>query len=232
MNMIIDEPEKYQHIPSVKGFLNRYSEEQFVHIDIEKLFLFKHNVNLLSQNLFTIHQQNGGHTTLHKFNVLTPILMEYYCKKNNLNAYVNNESSSTGQKDWVALLKSINSDFVKYCYKYFKWNNLNPFRAQAIVGCNQNRTYKKFNELMPDDYGTLDVWREQDIKINNSNYRNNNAIPNYRVALHNRNYDRNNEGFRESECSRSSLENYQRTMDMSTIFNAVDSYKDRDWFGM
>lgn len=228
---LINRPEELQPLGSIKGVENQPSLP-FKDLDLYGLFNSKGNILLLADTLYKIYQQNGGRTSTEKINNLTVKLMAEFCRIKNVRGYDVVESSATMQKDWSSTLKAINGDFIRHCYKHFKWNNFNPFREYILVGENGNRRYKKFQDLMPDDYGTLDLWREQFIQIDNSRYRDNNAIPTYRTAIHTRNYDRSNEGFREGDRDRASLENYQRGFDMTSIMNTIDNYRERDWFGM
>jgi hypothetical protein len=228
---LMERPEELQPLGSFKG-VNNQPSFPFIDLDLYELFNSDGNRLFLADNLYKIHQQNGGRSTTEKITLLVPKLMAEFCRNKNVRGYDVAETNATSQKNWSAILKAINHDFIKHCYKHFKWNNFNPFREYILVGENGKRRYKKFQDLMPDDYGTLDLWREQFIQINNNQFRDNNAIPTYRTGIQTRNYDTGNEGLREGDRDRASLENYQRRFDMSTIVQAIDNYRDRDWFGM
>ncbi len=228
---LILHPEELQPLGSIKGVEYRPSLP-FINLDMNKLFNSEGNTLLLSNNVYSIYQQNGGRVKKEKLYEIVPKLMAEFNNNKNLNNYELVEMQATNQKNWSSILKAINYDFIKFCYKYFKWNTFNPFREYAQVGDNDHRRYKRFQDLMPDDYCTLDLWREQFIQIDNSRFRDNNAIPEYRASIHTRNYDTSNEGLREGNSDRASLENFQRGFDMRTIYKMIDNYKDRDWYGM
>lgn len=214
-----------------KTINNKLSTQTFVNIDIGKLFYSEGNKLLLANHLFIIHQQNGGRSTLTKFQSLTPRLMKEFNKTKDIYEYSMAECQANKMQNWSAILKQINADFTKFCYKFFKWNRFVPTREYALVGPSDKRVYKRFQDLRPEDYGTLDFWREQQIQITNAKQRDNNQIPHYRATIHVRNYDRSNEGFAETK-ERTSLENFQRSLDTKTVFDIIDNYHSEGWFGM
>jgi hypothetical protein len=229
---LIENPEQFQPLGSVKSIINRPFPIQFDRLDLYPLFISDFNTELLSNNLFKIHQQNGGQSNCDKFIKLVPKLMEEFMKNRNLNDYDNVETPATTFKDWAQILHTINYDFIKFSYKYFKWNEFNPFQNKIQVGKSGERKYKKMYELMPDDHGTIDVWREKSIIFKNENFRNNNRLPAYQTTLHTRHYDLSNEGLRDgSNSDRASLENFQRGFNMNTVYDQIDNYRDSDWWG-
>ncbi|NDB85391.1 MAG: hypothetical protein EB127_22215, partial [Alphaproteobacteria bacterium] len=135
----------------------------------------------------------------------------------NLNLYTTIEGSATGLINYVEVLRSINEHFSKFVHNYFKWNVYNPFHDLVEVSnpASGNRYLKKGSEMTPDDYGTLDLWRNQITQVSNKNFRNNNKIPAYQAGLHTRNYDRGNEGLKYDE-DQSSMENHIHGYDIDT----------------
>jgi hypothetical protein len=222
-------PEQVQPLGSRKGVLNKPTK---IRIDLPDLFLSNSNFANLHQALYAIYQQNGGKSQFDKFGKLIKLLQHKFVKENDLNAYCTAEWQATGNNNYVDALRTINLDFHKNVYKYFKWNVYNPFHDDIEVGPNDARILKKSAEIMPEDFGTLDVWREQFTTVLNRQFRDNNRIPAYRTGIQTRNYDRGNEGLRFNDPDRSSLETPIYGYDMSRINKTVCNYKEEEWYGL
>lgn len=221
-------PNDVQPLGSRKGVLNKPTE---VKIDLQELFLSSSNTNTLHASLHAIYQQNGGKAGFAKFGQLVKLLQKKFVKDNRLQDYNTAESQATGMNNYVDALRAINNDFHKLVYKYFKWNMYNPYHDDIEVGPNENRTLKKSAEIMPDDFGTLDVWREQFTLVLNRQFRDCNRIPAYRTGIHSRHIDRGNEGLRDNDPDRSSLETPIYAYDMTRINDTVCNYKQDEWYG-
>ena len=222
-------PQLVQPLGSYKGVANKPTG---VNVDIYDIFLSGDNVNLLNGTLFNVYQQNGGQSDREKFRNLILLLQNKFVKSNNLNLYTTIEGSATGLINYVEVLRSINEHFSKFVHNYFKWNVYNPFHDLVEVSnpASGNRYLKKGSEMTPDDYGTLDLWRNQITQVSNKNFRNNNKIPAYQAGLHTRNYDRGNEGLKYDE-DQSSMENHIHGYDMREPRRSVLQYKSDEWFG-
>ena len=221
-------PHLVQPLGSFKGVANKPTN---TNIDIYDIFLSGDNVNLLNGALFNVYQQNGGQSNREKFRNLILLLQNKFIKSNNLNSYTTIEGSATGLFNYVEVLRAINETFNKFVYNYFKWNVYNPFHDLVEVrNENGNRCLKKGSEMTPDDYNTLDVWRNQLTQISNKNFRNNNKIPSHQTGLHTRNYDRGNEGLK-YDGDQSSMENQIHGYDMREPRRSVLKYKSDEWFG-
>jgi hypothetical protein len=203
-----------------------------LNIDVKNTFVSEQNINMLTCNLFKIYQQNGGMQSNQKFKQLIPLLISRFLKKNDLTSYRTAEADTVGFNDYTTILRAINNDFIKMCYNYFKWNAYNPFQNDIEVGTVENRVLKKSYEIMPEDHGTLDIWREQFIQISNNKFRDNNKIPFYRTGMFTRNYDRSNEGFIHNNPDRASIETPIYGYDMKHLQNGLCTYKSEEWYGM
>ncbi len=226
---LMNNPELVQPLGSRKGVLNKPTE---LSLDMNEIFISQSNINLLSHNLYTIYQQNGGKGTRKKFKELIPKLMNKFMFENDLNSYETAEAHTIGVNNHTTVLKAINKDFMSECYKHFKWNTYNPFQDDVEVGPVEARVLKKSYELTADDHGELDVWREQFVQVLNRNFRNNNKIPAYRTGIHARHYDRSNEGLHYNNPDRSSLDTPIYGYDMRQISKGIDKYKSEEWYGM
>lgn len=222
-------PDDVQPLGSRKGVLNKPTE---VKVDLVELFLSRANTNNLHMSLHAIYRQNGGKAGLAKFKQLIELLQKKFVKENRLSDYITVESQATGTNNYVDALKAINNDFHKLVYTYFRWNIYNPYHDDIEVGPNENRILKKSADIMPEDFGTLDVWREQFTLVLNRQFRDCNRIPAYRTGIHSRHLDRGNEGLRFNDPDRSSLETPIYQYDLSRIGDTVCNYKQEEWFGV
>ncbi len=222
-------PHLVQPIGSHKGASNKPTG---IKLDIYDLFLSSSNVNLLNNDLYNVYQQNGGQSTRDKFRNLVLLQQHKFIKANNLHLYTAADQAHSKVLDYVEILRSINNDFNKYVYNYFKWNVYNPFHDLVEVSNPNNKTryLKKGSELTTDEYGTLDLWRNEIIQVSNKNFRNNNKIPVHQAGLHTRNYDRDNEGLK-YDNDQSSMENHLHGYDMDKSCRNILNYKSDEWFG-
>lgn len=229
---LVFNPDDYKPLSSFKSVRNLPNKPDFTNVNIIKLFLSKSNMNLMINNIYRTSRENGHRSSLDTFRLLVPKLAVIFNKENNLNEYEVAEYSATGQTNWVELLRTINNDFTKYCYKYLKWNIFVPTREWVEVGPADNRVQKKYHEMTAADVPTLDVWREQEVQRYNSLFRNNNKIPFWQYTMHNRHYDRNNEGLTHNNADRASLETPVYGYDMKNINKALDKWTSTGWYGM
>lgn len=224
-------PEKYKPLGSVKSILNKQSENTFDTVDIKKLFNSSSNISKMTLKLYEVYLQNGGKDIYDKFSNNIIYLSKTFSNENNL--YNFKYVDSTNQNNWVEILKFINNKFTKYCYNWFKWNSFVPTRDVVEVGTYDNRKKKHFFELMADDIPTLNYWRKQEVYRVNNMFRYNNEIPFWQKTMNTRYYDKSNEGFRNGDSDRASLENpvYDR-YNMSNMNDLLDSWNKGDWFGI
>lgn len=222
-------PQNVQPLGSRKGVLNKPT---IVPLDIKEIFLSNKNTNLLLYGLYDVYTQNGGKSSQLKFEQLLRLLQRKFVKKNDLYSYCSAEWQATGYNNYVEALKAINNDFTKDTYKYFKWNLYNPFKDDIEVGPSDDRRKIKSAEIMPEDFGTLDLWREQFSQVLNRQFRNGNRIPVHQTSIHTRNYDRGNEGLRDGNSDRASLETPIYGYDMDRVKLQIDNYKSDSWYGL
>lgn len=222
-------PEELQPLGSRKGVLNKPTP---LHIDIVKLFLYPGNSATLRYSLFSVYQQNGGKGREDRFAKLIVLLQRKFARENKLHEYIPAEFQAVGYINYVDALGAINQDFIKFVYKYFKWNVFNPYHDDIEVGPWEARVLKKSEDITADDFGTLDLWREQTVLTMNKFYRDGNKIPAYRTGIHARHYDRDNEGFSFSDPDRSSLEAPIYGYDMGQICKDIGKYKKKEWWSV
>jgi hypothetical protein len=227
---LLHQPEKYLPLGSKKAIRNVATN---IIIDIKKLFLSDSNIMMITRSIYKIHRQNGGKSKLSKFKLLIPQLAYDFYLNNDLYEYQSADNQATGYNNWVECLKAINNDFTKTLYNILRWNAFVPTRASiSVSGDGLAPTNKKMYDLTAMDKQTIDVWKKSETYVMNKQFRYNNKIPFWQTSMHNRFYDRSNEGLHENDSDRSSLESPIYAYNMSNIYDALDSYKSEDWFGI
>jgi len=215
---LIENPEKYKPLGSVKSAFNKEHNNTFTNVDIKSLFLSEPNIKMISCKIYKKNRHDGGRSDYYKILELTRYLLPSFLNKYNIYEFESVEDVSTGNINWAGILRVINNLFTKYVMLYFKGNNFVPTREWAEVGAYGERKQKKFNELTAEDMNTIDLWQEQEVQVFNGSYRNNNEIPFWQKTMHNRHYDRSNDGLTHINSDRSSLDNFiHHSYDMSNL---------------
>ncbi len=229
---LIKNPEKYSPLGSHKAVYNKETSPNFARLDVETLFRSKPNQTMLARSLYRVNINNGGVSKLEKFVELVPIAQKEFCMRNDISQYQLAEEESDELRDWAELLRVVNNDFTKFCYNYLKWNHFNPFRARIDVGPLGNRVSKKYSDLMAADIPTIDIYADYNIERNNKQYWLENKIPTWRASIHTRNFDRDNEGLRNGDPDRASLDVFQRSFNMEKVESLIDKWTSKDWWGI
>jgi hypothetical protein len=173
---------------------------------MKDLFCSDANLSALSVALYNIYIQNGGKMLREKFNIAIKLLRDKFLVENDPNNYVMAYEEVMQMTDYPEMLRMINGDFHRYVYKRFQWNILLPARTKVEVGVHGKKILKSAEEIRPEDFGTMDLWREQTTNILNRNYKNDNKIIYRHGVPHARHYDKSNEGLRHNNPNESSLE--------------------------
>ncbi len=229
---LIYNPDDYTPLSSYKSVNNVPNEDQYLSIDLQKVFTSNNNIQLLANNLNNIDIHQGNDSTVKKYLSLIPNAQKEFMKFTNINSYEVVGTESRAFNDWVLSLRALNTDFTKYCYKFISWNSFIPSRAMTFVGPSDMRVSKKMTELLAEDIPTIDIHGDYDININNSNYRENNRIPIYRESIHRRNYDRSNDGLMHNNPDEASLETPVRGYNMNDINGLIDKWNKPGWYGL
>jgi hypothetical protein len=226
-------PERYQPLGSKKSVRNLENKEDFVNLDLFKVFLSGPNLEMLARSFHKIQRQNGGRGTLKKCRQLVQGRAGRFAKETRMNEASSVEYSATGYNNQLEILKYLNNRFLKEkCYNDVSWNALVPSRAWAEVGATGQRKKKQYSDLTAADIPTLDVWREQETQISNKMFRYGNKIPVWQTSMHTRHYDRGNDGFHQLEPDRASLDVPVRPYAMGNIYDALDKWDTEAWFGL
>ena len=221
-------PDLVQPLGTQKAIANLPTD---IPVDMNQMFLSDRNILLLLEGLYLTYTQNGGKHGKQKFAAFVQSMAKNFVQTNNLHAYEIAEFEAIGYNDHVECLRAINLDFTKECYKYFKWNDFN-FQQRYEVGKHEKRVLKKGYEFDHTDHGTLDLWRQTSTMSLNRNFRDQNRIPPHRAHAQVRHYDRGNEGLRENNPNRASLDGQIHGYDMSSIYNQLGNYSKEKWYSM
>jgi hypothetical protein len=222
---LIENPEKFQPLSSHKSVKNLANEPDYTNVDIKAVFFSNHNRTALAQNLYVISQNNGSHVSYKKFYDAMGGLQARFSKIKNIDEYTMAESQAMSINDWAEVLRCVNNDFIKQCYTILKWNHLVPTRASSMVGPMGNRQRKKYSDMTAEDIPTIDVYEDYQIETMNNKHWLENKIPAWRASIQVRHYDRDNEGLRENNPDRASLDNPMYGYNMDTIHNNIDNWK-------
>lgn len=228
---LIFHPDEYQPLGSVKSVKNLLTPISIN--DLRTQFLNQDNIIMLINNLYKIYCQNGGQLTMINFAPVIKKAIHEFSQITDFDNYMTVESQAFGFNNYVEALKTLNNDFIKYAYDHvLKWNRFVPTRSWAEVGPVDDRREVRFNKMLADDKTTLDLWRTQEVQRMNRHFRFNNAIPFWQRTMHNRHYDRSNEGLHANNPDRASLNTPMRPdYDMSNIHQLIDKWTQDDWFG-
>ena len=222
----------YHPLGSVKAVRNVPHKQSFVHVDVQEIFTSRDNRLLLAHKLSNEHRKNGGQSPKPKYMQLVNQLIQKYIKEHDINRLHTVDCQAVSQNDYVEILKTVNNRFLQDCYNYLRWNTFVPAREWVEVGAKNNRVQKKFTDLLASDIPTIDVWAVQEVQVSNDVYRNYNKIPYWQTTMHNRHYDKNNEGLSSQNADRASLETPIYSYDMSDINALTDKWTKDEWFGL
>ena len=228
---LFESPHLYEPLGTVKSIRNKASNYPGQN-NIIKLFTSSKNRLLLKRNLYRISNSNGSNDNVDFIANLVDNNINEYLATHDIKNYRMAEYQAVGFMDYTELLRYINMEFIKFCHPKLKWNQFNPFREYVEVGPSNDRREVKYNDVMASDLPTINIWANQDTSISSKRFRNSNQIPYFQAHMHQRHYDRDNEGFRVQSKNESSLETFISGYDMSGIHKTLNSWTKSDWFGL
>ena len=228
---LFERPELYEPLGTVKSVRNKASVLP-VSRSLVRLFTSDKNRFILKNNLYRISKNNGSNDSAEYISDVVDKLLNSYLASHDIENYRTSEYQATGIIDYVALLRHINIEFLKYCHPKLKWNQFNPFREWIEVGASDDRKEVRYRDVSAADIPTINVWANQDTTITDKKYRHRNAVPFFQAHMHQRHYDRSNEGFKVQSANESSLEAPVRAYDMSAIHQVLGNWTDKGWFGL
>lgn len=223
---LLTNPELYQPLGSITALKNTPTR---IDIDLNQQFMSSQNLSYISESCYRVYSDNGGQASKKKLNTLIMACVARFMKGKDLNDYLSAEWEATGYNNYTEAINRINNEFMELVYSKLDWNHFVPTRAMAVVGPAHDRVKKQYKDMTAADIGTVDVWANQQIEVKNSHFRYNNKIPFWQYTVCHRPYDLANEGFRENDPDRASLETPIHGYDMTGIYNTIDKWKKIDY---
>ena len=220
------------YIPmSNKDIKNKILPNEFPTDNIS-IFLSKKNIyNMIYYvvSLNTINKtklsKNSNKEKLYLLHEKIPIKMEEWSRYNNINDFED-------LNDNILLrLNYLNKSFLKqhgYMFDYINKETLNVFQIESDKITNRSGKIieKKYDEMLAQDYHTIDVHQPVNIYRNNNNFRNANKIPVWQKSMNTRNYDKHKiDGLQTSDSERASLSTLSKGYDMSEIYKSIDGIR-------
>lgn len=224
----------YQPLSTMKSIRNKANIQPYTQVSMLERFYSPENKEILATSLYNTSRANGYNATITVFQNNIETLMKRFCATVDIAQYemAENSSCSSYANDWALALRGVNNDFLRYCYRWLKWNILNPFRATTVVGASDNRIEKKYSDLLAADIPTIDVWQAVDINIMAKNFRDHNKIPFYQRTMATRNFDRSgSDGYR-TTLDRASLDTPIYAYDQSPIYKVISNWTESGWVGL
>lgn len=214
---------------SVKDQKNQPTKLETVRMDNHLLFLSKDNKKYLIGAMFKMHKKFGGGLKKNKFVESVPTMMDEYSKENSLDDF-----ESLHDNDWLEILHFTNDRFIKKYYIKFKEMARHSFNVEDSLGQSEINVFKekvmaRGSEQRPDrltaeDIKNIDVWEPIEEYRDNNKFRKKNKFRVWQTSVHNRRYDRSNEGLQHGNDRVSSRVVPQRGYDMSTIQAQTNRY--------
>jgi len=127
-----------------------------------------------------------------------------------------------------------NDKFIKEHYLKFKKMASHSFAVEDSLGQSEVNVFKENvesgiikrrpDELTAEEIKNVDVWEPIENYTDNSKFRRNNKFRVWQTSVHNRHYDRSNEGLQHRNSNVSSRTVPQRGYDMTTIYDQTNRY--------
>ena len=213
---------EYEYYPtSVKDTNNRPIINNFPWTNSE-IFLSKKNVDHMVYYMIALNTKNYTKTDPKITKRKVPPLMKKWATVTEIDDYESLDNNI------ITNLEFLNKKFLTdngCLFDIANVNSLNVFQITNKVTDNCNRNYnKKFDEMLAVDYHTIDLHQYYETMTYNKNYRYKNSIPVWQRSMSTRNYDRENDGLRDANPDRASLENQIHGYDMSNIIKGSTYY--------
>lgn len=214
------------HCPiSVKDEMNKPSYNDFDNMTNTQIFLSNKNIYYMIYSMVSLNRANRTNIDLDKLQDRIPKLMAEWAIKNK----IDNATYVTG--DIIQNLGFLNKKFLinhGSLYDRAGLNTLNVFKIEDTVTdrCNREST-KKYDEMLADDYHTLNLWNDDsnDIYVYNQSSRYCNKFPVWQTSMNTRQYDLSNDGLHAAKPERASLNNQTHGYDMSNIIKGSTNYE-------
>ncbi len=218
-----------------KTLANWFLEKENVDWLTQKLF------QLYLKNDYKYQVKSGVPLDWSFFRSKVPEWIREYAKDENVYKFVEDPISihtsdhNLLYKYYIEALSKINIEFFKKYYYFVKKVNdyelpgmtgvpdFNPYKARMTVGSKNEfendiaRVSYQDMVYFPEKWDQIDVWSDQDTVRWNKNFRYNNEIPCWQSPGAKRWYDRSNDGLRDGNPDRASLDNQIHGYNMQDV---------------
>lgn len=212
---------------SNKHIINRITSDNFPSDNIS-IFLSKKNIYNLIQNVISLNSFNktslSKEHNIEKLQIIQqqiPIKMEQWSRDNAINDYEDLNDNI------LIRLNYLNKSFLEthgYLFDIFNKESINVFHIESdkITDKCGKIFEKKYDEMLAQDYHTIDVHQPLNIFKNNNNFRHNNNIPVWQKSMNTRHYDKRKiDGLHSSNPERASLNTFSKGYDMTEIYKGL-----------
>lgn len=249
----------HDYVTSARYEKNRTTSKTFACIKNSKLFLSNKNIKKMARELYSDYikyrkRYNPDKTgygvakikqkkvmKFPEFLDLIKRLMVTWARKNKIDQMTTDPVVNS----FVEVLDYTNREFKKDHLEYLGLEpigsgandnyDVDLFRAGQYTGelneFTNSMSYKKYDEMTPDDIRNLDVWRQDERFRSNKNFRYKNWIPAWQTSMSKRHYDKDNDGLR-ATVKTASRGNLVRGYDMHPIYATTGKYNADDWYGV
>ena len=217
MTNVIYKSQKVLPFQSVKDFKNAPIQDEFYGMTNKQMFLSSKNIYYIINMVVSLNKRRKTDYDLNTIIPSIPGLMSKWATDNSIDdyEYLTDDISQT--------IFFINKQFLinnSVLYKIPNDESINVFRTKDVVTDRCGRpSIKKYDEMLAEDYHTLDLWQTptREIFRYNENFRYNNEIPTWQKSMQTRHYDTDNDGLSSSKYSRASIEQSPRGYNMENI---------------
>lgn len=206
------------NIPSIDNFPS----------DNISIFLSRKNIYELIQNIISLNSFNktsiSKEHNKEKLDILQqqiPIKMNNWAINNKINDYEDLNDNI------LIRLNYLNKSFLEshgYLFDIFNKESVNVFQIESDKVTNKNGKIfeKKYDEMLAQDYHTIDVHRSLSILKKNDNFRYNNSVPIWQKSMNTRHYDKYEiDGLHASNPERASINTFSKGYDMTEIYKGI-----------
>lgn len=187
----------------------------------ESIFLSKKNIYNMIYYIIALNKLNKTDHDILQNSI--PIKMQEWADKNSINDFEDLTNNI------FTKLTFLNKKFLTengHLFDLSGSHSINVFhiKSDTVTDRCGKLSNKKYDEMLAQDYHTIDVHQSMDIFKSNANFRYDND-PKWEKNLNTRHYDRSNDGLHTSSYERASLNNQIHGYDMSEIYKGTEYYE-------
>lgn len=207
---------------SVKEERNKPVYNNMDCISNTQLFLSTKNIFGMCKYIVARNVENMTQVNHKQIQKIIPGQMRKWAIETNINDYEDMHNNP------ISTMRYLNEKFLKEngnLYGRRGCQSLNVFQnmGQVTDKCGR-QSLKKYDDMLANDYHTIDMWKPQTTTREDSMFRYGNKIPMWQQSMNRRHYDTSNDGLHAAEYERASLNNQIHGYDMSNIVKGANYY--------